>query len=135
MINLPRLFAPKEIQLNLPKASCFFDILYTYKITWVKWRCCQLLVKLMLLFLTEQNQLFYRINELSTLYQGEDVAMGIWLEKFNAQRHVGEACYWACNKHCHVNTCNVMQLSVQDVYNMWEHYKTCGNKICKCPIR
>uniref|UniRef100_A0A1B6GAZ9 Hexosyltransferase n=1 Tax=Cuerna arida TaxID=1464854 RepID=A0A1B6GAZ9_9HEMI len=74
-----------------------------------------------------------RIETLSTKYQGEDVALGIWLEAMNASRHVGEACYWACNEKCHSHTCNAMQLTVEEMYQVWSDYKECGDKICRCP--
>lgn len=56
-------------------------------------------------------------------FQGEDVALGIWIEKFNFTRHIGNRCYWACNEKCHENTCNAAQLSTEEMYTVWKNFK------------
>ncbi|XP_054263762.1 UDP-GalNAc:beta-1,3-N-acetylgalactosaminyltransferase 2-like [Macrosteles quadrilineatus] len=73
----------------------------------------------------------YRLDTLSVEYQGEDVAMGIWLEGLEPTRHTGDACYWACVDQCHAHSCNTIQLSVADMYSVWNSYQECG-QMCGC---
>lgn len=64
-------------------------------------------------------------------YQGEDVALGIWLEEFSFMRHIGTSCYWACNENCHENTCNAAQLSVQNMHTVWKNFKEHNKIVCE----
>lgn len=63
-------------------------------------------------------------------YQGEDVALGIWLEEFSLTSHIGTYCYWACNENIHENTCNAAQLNIEDMYTIWKNFKECDKIIC-----
>nr|CAD7459129.1 unnamed protein product [Timema tahoe] len=75
---------------------------------------------------------------LYTGFQGEDVAMGIWLAGVNLTRFSGEwtdndshVCGWVGDDVCHPMGCNKAQLSVMDMYHTWNLYKQCGN-MCLC---
>lgn len=62
-------------------------------------------------------------------YQGEDVSMGIWLSAIRLQKY--EDNRWNCEEGCQENSFNRVQLSIEDMYKIWNTSVLCGN-ICHC---
>jgi hypothetical protein len=66
-------------------------------------------------------------------FQGEDVALGIWLAGVNPLRYSSDEmpCMWACDGTCNPKACNRAELSVDAMYEAWEAYQNCNN-FCGC---
>ncbi|XP_069685169.1 UDP-GalNAc:beta-1,3-N-acetylgalactosaminyltransferase 2-like isoform X3 [Periplaneta americana] len=66
-------------------------------------------------------------------FQGEDVALGIWLAGVNPQRYPNDmfSCTWACDGTCNPQACNRVQLSVDGMYESWHAFRNCSN-FCGC---
>ena len=69
-------------------------------------------------------------------FQGEDVALGIWLAGINPLRYTGDkiSCTWICDATCNPKACNRAELSVDAMYKAWEAYKNCSN-FCGCNFK
>lgn len=66
-------------------------------------------------------------------FQGEDVALGIWLAGVNPLRYSSDkiSCTWVCDGTCNPKACNRAELSVDAMYETWEAYQNCSN-LCGC---
>ena len=62
-------------------------------------------------------------------YQGEDTSMGIWLSAIGPS-YVDDS-RWKCEKMCESNALVIPELSVDDIYLMWNNKLSCGNP-CTC---
>ncbi|XP_075226035.1 UDP-GalNAc:beta-1,3-N-acetylgalactosaminyltransferase 2-like isoform X2 [Lycorma delicatula] len=64
--------------------------------------------------------------------QGEDVAVGLWLNNLNPKINTGKYCQWSCDDNCKRGTCNIIELNISSMYTVWEKYIACNNTICWC---
>ncbi|KAM4693201.1 UDP-GalNAc:beta-1,3-N-acetylgalactosaminyltransferase 2 isoform 3-T3 [Discoglossus pictus] len=62
-------------------------------------------------------------------YQGEDVSMGIWMSAIGPKRYQDN--HWLCEKKCESGMLSSPQYSPQELLDLWQQKKLCGNP-CAC---
>lgn len=62
-------------------------------------------------------------------YQGEDTSMGIWLSAVGP--HYVQDERWLCEKKCEKDALVIPELTMDEVYTMWNNKQSCGNH-CFC---